>query len=122
RPGSGPAGRLRGHRAPPRGRPAAVPRRRAATRPASRARRTHPPPGMIATVPAMTQGPDARGARRHRTRVRNPVHHRRKGSREADMELFLQILVVVTSLLLCVLVLFHKAKGGGLSTLFGGGT
>lgn len=38
------------------------------------------------------------------------------------MELFLQILVVVTSLLLCVLVLFHKAKGGGLSTLFGGGT
>lgn len=38
------------------------------------------------------------------------------------MELFLQILVVATSLLLAVLVLFHKAKGGGLSTLFGGGT
>ncbi len=37
------------------------------------------------------------------------------------MELFLQILVVATSLLLCVLVLLHRAKGGGLSTLFGGG-
>lgn len=37
------------------------------------------------------------------------------------MELFLQILVVITSIVLCVLVLLHRAKGGGLSTLFGGG-
>ncbi|QDQ97444.1 preprotein translocase subunit SecG [Tomitella fengzijianii] len=37
------------------------------------------------------------------------------------MELFLQILVIVTSILLCVLILLHRAKGGGLSTLFGGG-
>ncbi|MBU3705072.1 MAG: preprotein translocase subunit SecG [Mycobacterium sp.] len=33
----------------------------------------------------------------------------------------LQILLVVTSVLLTLLVLLHRAKGGGLSTLFGGG-
>ena len=33
----------------------------------------------------------------------------------------LQIVLVVTSLLVIVLVLLHRAKGGGLSTLFGGG-
>ena len=33
----------------------------------------------------------------------------------------LQILLVITSLLLVLLVLLHRAKGGGLSTLFGGG-
>ncbi|MDG3011230.1 preprotein translocase subunit SecG [Rhodococcus sp. D2-41] len=37
------------------------------------------------------------------------------------MELFLQILVVVTSVLMVGLILLHRAKGGGLSTLFGGG-
>jgi preprotein translocase subunit SecG len=37
------------------------------------------------------------------------------------MTLFLQILLVVTSLLLLVLVLLHKGKGGGLSDMFGGG-
>ena len=37
------------------------------------------------------------------------------------MELALQIVAIVTSLLLVVLVLLHRAKGGGLSTLFGGG-
>lgn len=37
------------------------------------------------------------------------------------MELALQIVAVITSLLLVVLVLLHRAKGGGLSTLFGGG-
>ena len=37
------------------------------------------------------------------------------------MELALQILLVVTSLILVLLVLLHRAKGGGLSTLFGGG-
>ncbi|MGW6378527.1 preprotein translocase subunit SecG [Rhodococcus sp. NPDC055112] len=37
------------------------------------------------------------------------------------MELFLDILLVITSLLLIVLVLLHRGKGGGLSSLFGGG-
>jgi preprotein translocase subunit SecG len=33
----------------------------------------------------------------------------------------LQIALVVTSVLVILLVLLHRAKGGGLSTLFGGG-
>ncbi len=33
----------------------------------------------------------------------------------------LQILLVITSILVVLLVLLHRAKGGGLSTLFGGG-
>ena len=33
----------------------------------------------------------------------------------------LKITLVVTSLLVILLVLLHRAKGGGLSTLFGGG-
>ena len=37
------------------------------------------------------------------------------------MVLTLQILLVITSLLVMLLVLLHRAKGGGLSTLFGGG-
>jgi preprotein translocase subunit SecG len=37
------------------------------------------------------------------------------------MVLTLQILLVLTSLLVVLLVLLHRAKGGGLSTLFGGG-
>ena len=37
------------------------------------------------------------------------------------MELVLQIVLTVTSLLLILLVLLHKGKGGGLSDLFGGG-
>jgi preprotein translocase subunit SecG len=37
------------------------------------------------------------------------------------MELTLQILLGITSLLVMLLVLLHRAKGGGLSTLFGGG-
>lgn len=37
------------------------------------------------------------------------------------MELALRIVLVITSLLVVVLVLLHRAKGGGLSTLFGGG-
>jgi len=34
---------------------------------------------------------------------------------------FLSILLTITSILLIVLVLLHRGKGGGLSTLFGGG-
>ena len=37
------------------------------------------------------------------------------------MQLGLQITLVVTSILVVLLVLLHRAKGGGLSTLFGGG-
>jgi len=33
----------------------------------------------------------------------------------------LEVLLSITSLLLIVLVLLHKGKGGGLSDLFGGG-
>jgi preprotein translocase subunit SecG len=34
---------------------------------------------------------------------------------------FLSILLSLTSIILIVLVLLHKGKGGGLSTMFGGG-
>ncbi len=37
------------------------------------------------------------------------------------MHLALQITLVVTSMLVVLLVLLHRAKGGGLSSLFGGG-
>jgi preprotein translocase subunit SecG len=37
------------------------------------------------------------------------------------MFLALQITLIVTSVLVVLLVLLHRAKGGGLSTLFGGG-
>ena len=37
------------------------------------------------------------------------------------IELVLNILLVLTSMLLVVLVLLHKGKGGGLSSMFGGG-
>jgi preprotein translocase subunit SecG len=37
------------------------------------------------------------------------------------MELGLRITLVITSVLVVLLVLLHRAKGGGLSTLFGGG-
>lgn len=37
------------------------------------------------------------------------------------MTIALEIILVITSLLLIVLVLLHKGKGGGLSDLFGGG-
>jgi preprotein translocase subunit SecG len=40
---------------------------------------------------------------------------------EDVMTLFLQIMLIVTSVLLVLLVLLHRAKGGGLSSLFGGG-
>ena len=37
------------------------------------------------------------------------------------MEIVLQIMLIITSLLMILLVLLHKGKGGGLSDLFGGG-
>jgi len=36
------------------------------------------------------------------------------------MRLFLDILLVVTSVALMALILLHRGKGGGLSSLFGG--
>lgn len=37
------------------------------------------------------------------------------------MILALQIVLIITSVLMVLLVLLHRSKGGGLSTLFGGG-
>jgi preprotein translocase subunit SecG len=37
------------------------------------------------------------------------------------MQLFLQIVLIIASLGLVLLILLHRGKGGGLSTLFGGG-
>lgn len=38
------------------------------------------------------------------------------------MEFFLQTLLVISSVALIAAVLLHKGRGGGLSSLFGGGT
>jgi len=35
--------------------------------------------------------------------------------------IFFEVLLVITSVLLIVLVLLHKGRGGGLSDMFGGG-
>jgi len=37
------------------------------------------------------------------------------------MLLFLQIVLMISSLVLILLILLHRGRGGGLSTLFGGG-
>jgi preprotein translocase subunit SecG len=37
------------------------------------------------------------------------------------MKLALQILLILSSVLLVLLVLLHRGRGGGLSSLFGGG-
>ncbi|MGH3280556.1 MAG: preprotein translocase subunit SecG [Trebonia sp.] len=37
------------------------------------------------------------------------------------MEIALSIILIITSLVITLLVLLHKGKGGGLSDLFGGG-
>lgn len=37
------------------------------------------------------------------------------------MVLALQIVLVITAVLMTVFILLHKGKGGGLSSLFGGG-
>ena len=37
------------------------------------------------------------------------------------MEIALSIILIITSLVMILLVLLHKGKGGGLSDLFGGG-
>lgn len=37
------------------------------------------------------------------------------------MHLALQIVLIISSVLLVLLILLHRGRGGGLSTLFGGG-
>ncbi len=37
------------------------------------------------------------------------------------MEIALSVILIITSLVMILLVLLHKGKGGGLSDLFGGG-
>lgn len=37
------------------------------------------------------------------------------------MEIALSIILIITSVVMTMLVLLHKGKGGGLSDLFGGG-
>ncbi len=37
------------------------------------------------------------------------------------MEIALSIILIITSLVMVLLVLLHKGKGGGLSDMFGGG-
>lgn len=37
------------------------------------------------------------------------------------VKIVLQVLLVMTSILLTLLILMHKGKGGGLSDMFGGG-
>ena len=37
------------------------------------------------------------------------------------MKIFLLVLAIVSSLVLMLMVLLHRGKGGGLSSLFGGG-
>ena len=37
------------------------------------------------------------------------------------MQLALQIVLIISSVLLVLLILLHRGRGGGLSTLFGGG-
>ena len=37
------------------------------------------------------------------------------------MKLLFSILLIITSLMLILLILLHKGKGGGLSDMFGGG-
>src|SRR3954454_25397695 len=39
---------------------------------------------------------------------------------EGMIELVLNVLLVLTSILLIVLILLHRGKGGGLSSMFGG--
>ena len=37
------------------------------------------------------------------------------------MEIVLSVILIITSVVIVMLVLLHKGKGGGLSDLFGGG-
>ena len=43
------------------------------------------------------------------------------GRTRSAVEIGIAVVLIITSLLMIVLVLLHKGKGGGLSDLFGGG-
>jgi preprotein translocase subunit SecG len=76
----------------------------------------------ITTMVAEVQGPSTSPTT---SSTRSPGEHAATATlargRLPVMELALQITLVVTSVLVVLLVLLHRAKGGGLSTLFGGG-
>ena len=44
-----------------------------------------------------------------------------KGKEDTPVEIALSVILIITSLVMILLVLLHKGKGGGLSDLFGGG-
>jgi preprotein translocase subunit SecG len=49
-----------------------------------------------------------------------PIRHR-KDLTVAILEVVLQVVLAITSLLLTLLILLHRGRGGGLSDMFGGG-
>jgi len=49
------------------------------------------------------------------------LRHARKGFTVEILQVVLQVLLGLTSLLLTLLILLHKGRGGGLSDMFGGG-
>ena len=73
--------------------------------------------GSIVTVPTPRTAPDVPWSRVGLY----PYRHLYRESRVISMEIVLQIVLIITSLLMVLLVLLHKGKGGGLSDLFGGG-
>ena len=48
-------------------------------------------------------------------------HHKHLEGRESAVVIGISVVLIITSLLMVLLVLLHKGKGGGLSDLFGGG-
>jgi len=48
-------------------------------------------------------------------------HHKHPEGRESAVVIGISVVLIITSLLMVLLVLLHKGKGGGLSDLFGGG-
>ncbi|EFL06617.1 preprotein translocase SecG subunit [Streptomyces sp. AA4] len=64
---------------------------------------------------------ESRGTVKIRTCAGPAVPLHAPTSTEDDMKLFLQILLIASSVLLVVAVLLHRGRGGGLSSLFGGG-
>jgi preprotein translocase subunit SecG len=46
---------------------------------------------------------------------------RQQGEEDTPVEIALSVILIITSLVMVLLVLLHKGKGGGLSDLFGGG-
>ncbi len=69
----------------------------------------------------LAAGPAERAAEappRIRTFVASQKH---QGERRQPVEIALSVILIITSLVMVLLVLLHKGKGGGLSDMFGGG-